>query len=126
MKRLALVAVLFLSVAAAIHAQELNRELLENWPNWRGPNNDGTAPFGNPPTEWSEDNHVRWKIEVPGLGNATPIIWKNQVFILTAIETDKAPAAESKSEEKSESKTADEKDKQQEARKDSQKGPRDQ
>src|SRR5215218_3625580 len=101
MKHFALVAVLFLSVAAAIHAQEPNRETLENWPNWRGPDNDGTAPVGNPPTEWSEDNNIRWKIEVPGLGNATPIIWKNQIFVLTAIETDKVPAAQTKGQEKS-------------------------
>jgi len=40
--------------------------------------------------EWSADKNIRWKITVPGQGHATPVIWGEQIFILTAIET--APA----------------------------------
>ena len=45
-----------------------------NWATWRGPDGSGTAP-GNPPTEWSEDKNIKWKTQLPGLGNSTPIVW---------------------------------------------------
>jgi len=64
-----------------------------NWPQWRGPAFNGTAPHGTAPTTWSETEHVKWKFKIPGEGSATPIVWEDQVFILTAIETAKPDAA---------------------------------
>ena len=61
----------------------------KNWPQWRGPAGTGAAPKASPPVEWSESKNVRWKVEVPGSGHATPIIWGNRVYIQTAIKTDK-------------------------------------
>src|ERR1035437_58545 len=58
----------------------------ENWPQWRGPLQNGVAPEANPPTTWSETNNVKWKVKIPGSGLATPIIWDNLVFIQTAID----------------------------------------
>ncbi|MBI5394596.1 MAG: PQQ-binding-like beta-propeller repeat protein [Verrucomicrobia bacterium] len=58
-----------------------------NWPQWRGPLANGVAPHGNPPVEWSETRNVQWKVALPGRGTSTPIVWENQVFILTAIPT---------------------------------------
>ncbi|MDB6038143.1 MAG: signal peptide protein [Verrucomicrobiales bacterium] len=57
----------------------------DNWPQWRGPLATGVAPNGTPPTVWSETNHIRWKVRVPGSGTGTPIIWDKQLFIETAI-----------------------------------------
>jgi outer membrane protein assembly factor BamB len=59
------------------------------WPQWRGPLANGVAPYGDPPVAWSEQKNLRWKIEIPGKGLASPIVWDDKVFILTAIETDK-------------------------------------
>ncbi len=56
-----------------------------NWPHWRGPEDNGVAPRGNPPTAWSETNNVKWKVRIPGNGTATPIIWENKVFVQTAV-----------------------------------------
>jgi outer membrane protein assembly factor BamB len=56
-----------------------------NWPAWRGPQATGVSLSANPPTEWSETRNVRWKTKLPGRGTSTPIIWDDQVFILTAI-----------------------------------------
>lgn len=64
-----------------------------HWPQWRGPAFNGTAPSGSAPTTWSETEHMRWKFPIPGLGTSTPIVWGDQVFILTTIETAKAAAA---------------------------------
>lgn len=55
------------------------------WPQWRGPNFDGVAPTGNPPIEWSETKNVAWKVEIPGSGYATPVIWEDRIFVLSAV-----------------------------------------
>ena len=48
----------------------------------------GSAPWSKPPVEWSETKNVKWKTEIPGKGHATPVIWGNQIIILTAVETE--------------------------------------
>jgi outer membrane protein assembly factor BamB len=65
-----------------------------NWPQWRGPLHTGEAPRGNPPLEWSEEKNIKWKVEVPGLGKSTPVVWGNLVFVTTAVPTGKAAPAE--------------------------------
>lgn len=87
----------FLLLPLLSNASEPN-DFEKNWPQWRGPLANGVAPYGNPPVEWSEDKNVKWKIEISGKGHATPIVWGNQIFILTAIETDKKGEAKSESE----------------------------
>ena len=59
-----------------------------NWPQWRGPFATGVAPAGDPPVEWNENMNVKWKAEIPGRGHATPIIWGDQIFLLSAVQTD--------------------------------------
>ena len=61
----------------------------KNWPQWRGPDANGVSLYGKAPVKWDETKNIKWKIEIPGKGHATPIVWGNQIFILTAIETDK-------------------------------------
>ena len=65
----------------------------ENWPAWRGPAANGVAPGGNPPKEFSEGKNVLWKIKIPGSGNSTPVIWGDQLFVLTAEKTGEKVAA---------------------------------
>ena len=60
-------------------------EALKQWPTWRGPLANGLAPHANPPLEWSETRHMKWKVSIPGRGSATPIIWQNRIFVQTAI-----------------------------------------
>ena len=55
------------------------------WPQWRGPQFNGVAPMGNPPIEWSEDRNVAWKVEIPGVGYASPVIWDDRIFLLAAV-----------------------------------------
>ena len=55
------------------------------WPQWRGPLATGVSPTADPPTEWSETKNVRWKVELPGHGSASPIVWDDHIFILSAI-----------------------------------------
>ncbi len=61
------------------------------WAQWRGPDATGVAPFGDPPLEWGEGKNVRWKVEIPGKGSASPIVWDDRVFVVTAIPSDGTP-----------------------------------
>jgi outer membrane protein assembly factor BamB len=65
-----------------------------NWPAWRGPLASGVAPDAHPPIRWSESENVQWKVSIPGRGTSTPVIWGDQVFILTAVPTGPEAAAE--------------------------------
>ncbi|MEJ2086539.1 MAG: hypothetical protein P8Y44_12820, partial [Acidobacteriota bacterium] len=55
------------------------------WPSWRGPHYNGTSRLADPPTTWSEENNIAWKIEVPGRGLASPVVWGDHIFLLTSV-----------------------------------------
>ena len=57
------------------------------WSNWRGPDGTSIAPSGNPPTEWSEDKNIRWKVPIPGLASSSPVVWEDRIYLTTAIDT---------------------------------------
>jgi hypothetical protein len=44
------------------------------WPQWRGPEGTGVSRHADPPVEWSETTNVKWKVEIPGRGAASPVI----------------------------------------------------
>ncbi len=81
-----LVSLLIAGAAAAPGAPAVNP--LSQWPQWRGPIGTGVAPDGDPPLTWSETENLRWKVTIPGRGHASPIVWGDQVFVLTAVEVD--------------------------------------
>ncbi|WP_020468167.1 PQQ-binding-like beta-propeller repeat protein [Zavarzinella formosa] len=67
----------------------------DNWPTWRGPASNGVAPAGaNPPTTWDAKTNIKWKAPLTGRGSATPIVWGDQVIVLTAVETDRVAKAD--------------------------------
>jgi outer membrane protein assembly factor BamB len=83
--------------ADMVSAADFDQQKLDNWHQWRGPLATGVAPKGDPPTEWSTTMNVKWKVAIPGRGSASPIVWGDRIFILTAVKTDRAapaPAAE--------------------------------
>jgi outer membrane protein assembly factor BamB len=55
------------------------------WGQWRGPYANGVSKSADPPVEWSETKHIRWKLEIPGRGSSSPVVWGDRLFILTAI-----------------------------------------
>jgi len=60
-----------------------------NWPEWRGPNGDGSTSEAGLPMQWSPSKNVAWKIALPGPGNSTPVVWENRIF-LTQSTSDKS------------------------------------
>lgn len=87
MKRTILITLVICLTASLLRAQV--NGLNKDWPHWRGPMGTGVAPAGNPPVEFSETKNLKWKLDIPGKGHATPIIWENQMIILTAVPTEK-------------------------------------
>jgi outer membrane protein assembly factor BamB len=62
-------------------------DLLNNWHQWRGPEATGVSRTANPPLTWGEKENIKWKVAIDGRGTSTPIIWGDQVFLLTAVKT---------------------------------------
>jgi outer membrane protein assembly factor BamB len=56
----------------------------DDWPRWRGPNDDGMAR-GDAPLTWSATQNVAWRTPVPGRGFSSPVIWGNKLFVTTAV-----------------------------------------
>jgi len=56
-----------------------------NWPQWRGPQGNGLAAAGVYPTQFSSDEKVVWKVELPGRGSSTPAVWDDHIFVTCPI-----------------------------------------
>ena len=78
-----------MGLSLATSAAGFAKAKVNNWYHWRGPDATGASANAKPPTNWSEDKNIQWKIPIDGYGSASPIIWGNKVFILTAINTGK-------------------------------------
>jgi outer membrane protein assembly factor BamB len=77
----ALISILILTSTLLAQASDTSRY----WAQWRGPQASGVSATANPPLEWSETRNIRWKVEIPGRGSASPIVWGDRLFVLTAV-----------------------------------------
>ncbi|MDX2034359.1 MAG: PQQ-binding-like beta-propeller repeat protein [Blastocatellia bacterium] len=59
----------------------------QNWPQFRGANASGNGDGQNPPTTWdtTRNTNVVWKTPIPGHAHASPVVWGNRVFVLSAV-----------------------------------------
>jgi outer membrane protein assembly factor BamB len=57
----------------------------ENWPSWRGPGALGISTEPGIPAKWDLSKNIKWKVEVPGLGHSSPIVWGDRIFVTTAV-----------------------------------------
>jgi outer membrane protein assembly factor BamB len=53
----------------------------DNWPQWRGPGLDGVSKESNLPSSWSTTDNVTWKLAMPDVSGATPVIWGDHLFL---------------------------------------------
>jgi len=65
--------------------------MAQNWPQFRGPIAAGVVEGQATPISWdaSKSQNVRWKTEIPGLSHASPVVWGNKVFVVTAVSSAK-------------------------------------
>lgn len=58
-----------------------------HWPGFRGANRSGIGDGVDPPLEFDLDSGVgvAWRVDLPGLGNSSPIVWGNVVYVTSAV-----------------------------------------
>jgi outer membrane protein assembly factor BamB len=58
-----------------------------NWPQFRGDHAGGVGDGADVPPAWDVEagTAVRWQVEIPGLGNSSPIVWGDAVIVTTAV-----------------------------------------
>jgi len=66
----------------------------DRWPQFRGTDAGVVADDPALPDRWSETENVRWKVNVPGLGWSSPVVWGDHVFVTTAISEGQEPPPE--------------------------------
>jgi outer membrane protein assembly factor BamB len=58
--------------------------LAEDWPGFRGPTRQGISRETNVPIRWGAGSNIAWKIQIPGKGWSSPIVFGDRVFVTTA------------------------------------------
>ena len=63
------------------------RTAARNWPGFRGDNAAGNGDGQGAVVEWDVETqqNIRWKTAIPGISNASPVVWGNRVFVVTAV-----------------------------------------
>src|SRR4051794_17321407 len=69
-------------ITAAIAIGLLNCSTFADWTRFRGPDGAGVVE-GKYASDISEKDFA-WKVELPGKGHASPVIWKDHVYIAAA------------------------------------------
>jgi outer membrane protein assembly factor BamB len=54
--------------------------LSQEWTRFRGPNGTGISQARGIPTKITESD-IDWKIELPGSGHSSPVLWGHQIFL---------------------------------------------
>jgi outer membrane protein assembly factor BamB len=59
----------------------------DNWPRFRG--DDGGVAADDPrlPDEWGPATNIAWRFDVPGWSWSSPVVWRDHVFVVTAVNT---------------------------------------
>ena len=52
----------------------------QEWTRFRGPNGSGISDAKTIPTTWNERD-LNWKIQLPGVGHSSPVLWGEQIFL---------------------------------------------
>ena len=69
----------------ALLALTFSARAADEWPQFRGPGGQGISDAKNVPTEWSDTEHVAWKMEVPGKGWSSPVLSQGKLYLTTAV-----------------------------------------
>jgi outer membrane protein assembly factor BamB len=71
----------------AIIGLSLAQGLTANWPQWRGPNSNGsTSTAHDLAVQWDQNQNIRWRAQLPSWSAATPIVWGDTIFVTSAEE----------------------------------------
>lgn len=56
-----------------------------DWPQFRGPASDGHGQARNLPETWNETTNVAWKTPIPGKGWSSPALFRERLYLTTAL-----------------------------------------
>ncbi len=70
-----------LLLAAGLLATSAAPTSADDWPQWRGPKNDGHSAETGIPAEWGPGKNVVWTCPLPGPGSSTPCVWGDRLFL---------------------------------------------
>ena len=56
----------------------------DNWPQWRGPELNGTSREKDLPVRWGATENITWRLALPGSSGSTPIVWGGRIFLHVA------------------------------------------
>jgi outer membrane protein assembly factor BamB len=56
----------------------------DNWERFRGPNGTGVANDRNVPLTFGTTENMVWKVALPGVGNSSPVVWGERLFVHAA------------------------------------------
>jgi len=82
------ITLLGLSVPALVLLASGTCAAQQEWSRFRGPNGTGMSSATTIPVEWSDQDY-NWKVELPGIGHGSPVLWRNRIF-LTCCDSDTA------------------------------------
>ena len=57
-----------------------------DWPQWRGPQGNGSSLETGLPLEWSETAGIAWKADIPEWGSSTPVMAGDAVFVTSHVD----------------------------------------
>jgi outer membrane protein assembly factor BamB len=57
----------------------------EDWPEFRGPTQQGHSTATGLPLEWSTEKNIVWKAELPGRAWSSPIVIADKIFVTDAV-----------------------------------------
>ncbi len=72
------------AVLALLFSFSASFAIAADWPHWRGPDRNGVSLDGAVPLRWDASSNVVWKLPLPGLSGATPILAGDRVFVHVA------------------------------------------
>lgn len=75
-----------LMIAALLVLSNLSA-VAADWTRFRGPNGTGIVEGVEFPVTWT-DNDYRWRVELPGIGHSSPVVYEDQVFVTSARQGD--------------------------------------
>jgi outer membrane protein assembly factor BamB len=86
-----------LSTLAALPAATLATKPEQNWPQFRGIGSNGVADGFPTRAHWNihpndKSSGLLWRAEIPGLGHSSPIIWKDRIYLATAVPKEGKPS----------------------------------
>ncbi len=78
----------FLTLLSSLVVPPSGLSLANEWPEFRGPAQNGSSLVSKLPTDWNESSNVIWFSKTTGLGWSSPVVNKDRIYFTTSVNTD--------------------------------------